>query len=126
MCIAASFARAYVLVWPPIQSRAAMRSEPASPGPSSAAGVVILTISRAFAVLSGERGQISIAHNGRMIRRLDAQRLESVLRAFYQLDRHTTPPRGLKWLRRLLGIQSKTASPAAGSSGSSPRRTVDG
>ena len=77
-------------------------------------------------VVSEERGQISIAHNGRMIRRLDAQRLESVLRAFYQLDRHTTPPRGLKWLRRLLGIQSKTASPAAGSSGSSPRRTVDG
>ena len=77
-------------------------------------------------VVSEERGQISIAHNGRMIRRLDAQRLESVLRAFYQLDRHSTPPRAIRWLRRLLGIQSKTSSPAAGSSGSAPRRTVDG
>ena len=35
-------------------------------------------------VVSEERGSVSIAHNGRMIRRLDAQRLESVLRAFYQ------------------------------------------
>ena len=77
-------------------------------------------------VVSEERGQLSIAHNGRMIRRLDAQRLESVLRAFYQLDRHATPPRGIRWLRRLLGIQSKTSSPAAGSSGSAPRRTGDG
>jgi diadenylate cyclase len=35
-------------------------------------------------VVSEERGSVSIAHNGRMIRRLDAQRLEAVLRAFYQ------------------------------------------
>ena len=35
-------------------------------------------------VISEERGAISIAHNGRIIRNLDAQRLEKVLRAFYQ------------------------------------------
>jgi diadenylate cyclase len=35
-------------------------------------------------VVSEERGSISIAHNGRMIRRLSAARLETVLRAFYQ------------------------------------------
>lgn len=35
-------------------------------------------------VISEERGAISIAHNGRIIRNLDVQRLEKVLRAFYQ------------------------------------------
>jgi diadenylate cyclase len=35
-------------------------------------------------VVSEERGTISITHNGRIIRNLDAKRLEKVLRAFYQ------------------------------------------
>ncbi len=35
-------------------------------------------------VVSEERGTISIAHNGRIIRRLEAARLEAILRAFYQ------------------------------------------
>lgn len=35
-------------------------------------------------VVSEETGQISVAHNGRMIRRLDALRLETILRAFFQ------------------------------------------
>ncbi len=35
-------------------------------------------------VVSEERGAISIAHNGRIIRNLDAKRLESVLQAFFQ------------------------------------------
>lgn len=35
-------------------------------------------------VVSEERGAISIAHNGRIIRNLDANRLERVLHAFYQ------------------------------------------
>ena len=39
-------------------------------------------------VVSEETGSISIAHNGRMIRRLDSERLENVLNAFYQ------PPAG--------------------------------
>ncbi len=39
-------------------------------------------------VVSEETGSISIAHNGRMIRRLDSERLENILNAFYQ------PPAG--------------------------------
>ena len=35
-------------------------------------------------VVSEERGAISIAHNGRIIRNLDAKRLETVLQAFFQ------------------------------------------
>jgi len=35
-------------------------------------------------VVSEERGSISIAHNGRIIRNLDAKRLKAVLHAFYQ------------------------------------------
>jgi diadenylate cyclase len=34
-------------------------------------------------VVSEESGTISVVHNGRMIRRLDAERLENILRAFY-------------------------------------------
>lgn len=39
-------------------------------------------------VVSEETGSISIAHNGRIIRRLDSERLENILNAFYQ------PPAG--------------------------------
>ncbi len=35
-------------------------------------------------VVSEETGMISIAHNGRMIRRLDSERLENILLTFYQ------------------------------------------
>lgn len=35
-------------------------------------------------VVSEETGSISIAHGGRMIRRLDSERLENILMAFYQ------------------------------------------
>jgi diadenylate cyclase len=35
-------------------------------------------------VVSEETGSISIAHGGRMIRRLDSERLENVLLAFYR------------------------------------------
>ncbi|MFN2110869.1 MAG: hypothetical protein ACK2UI_14535, partial [Anaerolineae bacterium] len=33
-------------------------------------------------VVSEERGQISLTHNGRIIRDIDTKRLESILRAF--------------------------------------------
>jgi len=46
-------------------------------------------------VVSEERGTISIAHNGRMIRRLDSARLDTVLHAFYQPQFRGT------WLSRL-------------------------
>ena len=52
-------------------------------------------------VISEETGAISVAHNGRMIQRLDAARLRHILAAFYR-------PRGssnslVRWLRRPFG-----------------------
>ncbi len=49
-------------------------------------------------VVSEETGSISIAHSGRMIRRIEVERLENILSAFYQPI--TSPPRTL--LERLL------------------------
>ncbi len=49
-------------------------------------------------VVSEETGLISIAHGGRMIRRLDAERLENILLAFYQPPR--PGPRLWGWLVR--------------------------
>lgn len=49
----------------------------------AALGISELTDAIAI-VVSEETGSISIAHAGRMIRRLDAQRLENILFAFYQ------------------------------------------
>jgi diadenylate cyclase len=49
-------------------------------------------------VVSEETGSISIAHGGRMIRRLDSERLENILMAFYQ-----PPPKNtslLDWFKR--------------------------
>jgi diadenylate cyclase len=47
-------------------------------------------------VVSEETGSISIAHSGRMIRRIDPERLENILMAFYHPL--NTPKRG--WLER--------------------------
>lgn len=44
-------------------------------------------------VVSEETGSMSIAHAGRMIRRLDAERLENILTAFYRPERVTKPGR---------------------------------
>jgi len=54
-------------------------------------------------VVSEERGSISIAHNGRIIRNLDAKRLEAVLQAFFQPALERAWPRWSAWLRRFLG-----------------------
>jgi diadenylate cyclase len=48
-------------------------------------------------VVSEETGIISIAHNGRMIRRLDEKRLAKVLTAFYRAEMEDTLP---GWLQR--------------------------
>ncbi len=49
------------------------------------AALGISEVSDAVAVVvSEETGSISIVHSGRMIRRLDTDRLENILRAFYQ------------------------------------------
>ena len=49
-------------------------------------------------VVSEERGYTSIAHNGRIIRRIDPHRLQDVLRTFYQAELQVVAPR---WLPRL-------------------------
>jgi len=53
-------------------------------------------------VVSEETGAISVVHTGRMIRRLDAERLENILRAFYG---PTSRPKGLArfWARAVSG-----------------------
>lgn len=48
-------------------------------------------------VVSEERGAISIAHNGRIIRDLEGERLESILGAFF--SRSTTPSLFQRWRR---------------------------
>jgi diadenylate cyclase len=54
------------------------------------AALGISEVSDAVAVVvSEENGGISIAHSGRMIRRLDAERLENILLAFYGADLET-------------------------------------
>ena len=50
-------------------------------------------------VVSEETGAISIAQNGRMIRRLDSERLENVLMAFYRPSETSSAP--VRFLRRL-------------------------
>ncbi|MDP7259507.1 MAG: diadenylate cyclase CdaA [Anaerolineales bacterium] len=54
-------------------------------------------------VISEETGGISVAYNGRVIRRLTPKRLSNILAAFYQ-------PRGSGgWLRRVVGIKEKSS-----------------
>jgi diadenylate cyclase len=98
------------------------------------AGLGISELSDAVAVIvSEETGQISVAHNGRMIRRLDAQRLSTILHAFQQPRR---PSRAwLGWLRRRSGIggrgpgvgvlmgEASRSESGAGMVGSEPERT---
>jgi diadenylate cyclase len=50
-------------------------------------------------VVSEETGSISIAHGGRMIRRLDSERLENILLAFYRPS--DIPTRPLNWVGQL-------------------------
>jgi len=52
-------------------------------------------------VVSEETGIISIAHNGRMIRRLDVKRLGKILLAFYKPRLQRAWPSWLDWVGRL-------------------------
>jgi diadenylate cyclase len=54
-------------------------------------------------VVSEERGSISITHNGRIIRNLDAKRLEKVLQAFFQPVLERAWPRWGARLQQILG-----------------------
>ncbi len=62
-------------------------------------------------VVSEERGSISVTHNGRIIRDLQGQRLESILKAFLMPQQPTTTPFFQRWRRREPG------QPAAGTEG---------
>ncbi len=78
-------------------------------------------------VVSEEHGTISIAHNGRIIRRLDAARLETILRAFYQLDRRPTSARLTRSGRDAVGRPDEpSALPPTTSDKAPPSRTVNG
>ncbi|MEA3376413.1 MAG: diadenylate cyclase CdaA [Chloroflexota bacterium] len=57
-------------------------------------------------VVSEERGAISIAHNGRIIRNLDAKRLEKVLHAFYQPALERGWAQRVEQLRQMFGGES--------------------
>jgi diadenylate cyclase len=57
-------------------------------------------------VVSEETGTITVAHGGRMIRRLDPERLESILRAFFYPSEEETGLRGL-WKRLTEGSSRK-------------------
>jgi diadenylate cyclase len=74
------------------------------------AGIGVTETTDAIAIIvSEERGSISIAHNGRIIRRLDADRLGAVLRAFYQPQLRRAFPLTLTWLQqRLRRVSSDT------------------
>jgi diadenylate cyclase len=56
-------------------------------------------------VVSEETGTITVVHGGRMIRRLDPERLESILRAFFHPSEDQGGLRGL--LRRVQGSISR-------------------
>ncbi|KAF0111166.1 MAG: hypothetical protein FD147_1104 [Chloroflexi bacterium] len=58
-------------------------------------------------VVSEETGSISIAHNGRMIRRLDSERLENILLAFYRpAEINGSQLKLIDWVRnKLVGNQ---------------------
>ena len=73
------------------------------------AALGISEVSDAVAVVvSEETGNISVAHNGRMIRRLDINRLRNILIAFYRPRRRTWLP---DWLDQL-GERARQRRPA--------------
>lgn len=77
------------------------------------AGLGISEVSDAVAVIvSEERGSISVAHNGRMIRRLDQSRLRNILIAFYRPAATRLLP---DWLERLVGRFAQLATRSSGS-----------
>lgn len=76
------------------------------------ASLGISEVSDAVAVVVAEEtGAISVAHNGRMIRRLDQNRLRNILMAFYHpRAARSYPP----WLERILVRLNRTSARASG------------
>lgn len=56
-------------------------------------------------VVSEERGAVSVAHNGRIIRNLDTRRLKAVLLAFYQPALERAWPRWIARTRQILSLR---------------------
>ncbi|HEV2528013.1 MAG TPA: diadenylate cyclase CdaA [Thermomicrobiales bacterium] len=61
-------------------------------------------------VVSEETGQMSVAHNGRLIRNLDQDRLRRVLRSLLRLDRPQNRPTAPAWAQFLQGRTSVNGS----------------
>jgi diadenylate cyclase len=59
-------------------------------------------------VVSEERGTISIAHGGRIIRNLDVKRLGAVLQALYQPVLERAWPKWIAQVRQIFGGEEKT------------------
>lgn len=79
----------------PLSTSGALASAPSQQmGLRHRAALGISEASDAIAVvISEETGVISVTHSGRMIRRLDAQRLENILEAFYGSEQAVGKPK---------------------------------
>jgi diadenylate cyclase len=89
------------------------------------AGIGVTETTDAIAVIvSEERGSISIAHNGRIIRRLDADRLGTVLRAFYQPYLNRTFPLSRNWFRRRFKRKPRSKPSPVSQENGAPSRSV--
>ena len=74
------------------------------------ASLGVTEVSDAVAVVVSEQtGVISVTHNGKIIRRLDAARLQNILTAFYK----PRPTNFLRWLSGRAGRNDITKSPEA-------------
>jgi hypothetical protein len=61
-------------------------------------------------IVSEETGQISVANDGRLIRRLDENRLNTILKTFYT-DAETSGRRQTVWENRWLSLRQWRKSP---------------
>lgn len=99
--IADSHLIAAACVMPLSASGVLVRSPERQMGLRHRAALGISEVSDAVAVVvSEETGSISVVHGGRMIRRLDTDRLENILRAFYRTEQ--TRSSLSRWINRLL------------------------
>lgn len=102
--VSGALALAASCVMPLSASGVLTRSPERQMGLRHRAAMGITEVSDAVAVVvSEETGTISVVHGGRMIRRLDGERLENILRAFFQ------PPAARKGLAGLVARIFPTA-----------------